>query len=75
VCRLSPLGGVPAHPTPLYSILWNVVIALAVGRLWSLRAPLGFIAGVYLLLGGVGRFVEEAYRGEPQTPVHAGLRL
>jgi hypothetical protein len=23
----------------------------------------------------LGRFVEEAYRGEPQTPVFAGLRL
>ena len=24
---------------------------------------------------GLARFVEEAYRGEPQTPVYAGLRL
>lgn len=75
VCRLSPLGGVPVHPTPLYSILWNVIIALVVGRLWSLRAPLGFIGGAYLALNGFGRFVEEAYRGEPQTPVYAGLRF
>lgn len=75
VCRLSALAGVPVHPTPLYSILWNVVIALAVGRLWSLRAPLHFVGGVYLGLNGLGRFVEEAYRGEPQTPVYARLRL
>src|SRR5262249_9695647 len=59
VCRLSTLGGVPVHPTPLYSILWNVVIALVVGRLWSLAAPLGFIGGAYLALNGFGRFVEE----------------
>src|SRR5450759_1460353 len=26
-------------------------------------------SGVYLILSGMGRFVEEAYRGEPQTPV------
>ncbi|MFT3770215.1 MAG: prolipoprotein diacylglyceryl transferase [Minicystis sp.] len=75
VVRLSPLGGVPVHPTPLYSILWNVVIALVVGRLWSLHLPLSFIGGVYLALNGFGRFVEEAYRGEPQTPVYARLRF
>jgi hypothetical protein len=33
------------------------------------------IGGIYLILSGIGRFVEEAYRGEPQTPVVAGLRL
>jgi prolipoprotein diacylglyceryltransferase len=75
VCRLSDLGGRPVHPTPVYSILWNVVIALVVGRLWSLRAPMSFVGGVYLGLNGLGRFVEEAYRGEPQTPVYAGLRF
>jgi hypothetical protein len=74
VCRLSDLGGKPIHATPLYSILWNVVIALAMGRLWSLHVPLHFIGGVYLILNGLGRFVEEAYRGEPQTPVYRGLR-
>ena len=75
VCRLSDLGGVPVHPTPLYSILWNAVIALIVTRLWIVHAELSIIAGVYLLLMGLGRFVEESYRGEPQTPVRGGLRL
>jgi len=31
--------------------------------------------GGYLLLGGLGRFVEEAYRGEPQTPRWGGLAV
>ncbi|HQQ77562.1 MAG TPA: prolipoprotein diacylglyceryl transferase, partial [Thermoanaerobaculia bacterium] len=75
VCRLSDLGGVPLHPTPLYSILWNVVPALLGARLWAVRAPLPVIVGVYLLLAGIGRFVEESRRGEPQTPVFARLRL
>jgi prolipoprotein diacylglyceryltransferase len=44
-------------------------------RLWVLHFPLHFIGGIYLLLTGIGRFVEEAYRGEPQTLVLAGLRL
>lgn len=75
VTRLANLTGLPIHPTPLYSILWNAVIALCMARLWLLHAATPLIVGLYLVLTGVGRFVEEAYRGEPQTPVVAGLRL
>jgi protein-S-isoprenylcysteine O-methyltransferase Ste14 len=75
VCRLSGLRGVPIHPTPLYSILWNVPVALVVTRLWFVGSSLALIGGVYLILTGIGRFAEEAWRGEPQTPVFAGLRL
>lgn len=75
VCFLSHLKGKPLHPTPLYSLLW---LALAGGlqlRFWLAGMPPSFIFGMYLVLNGLGRFVEEAYRGEPQTPVFAGLRL
>jgi hypothetical protein len=75
VCRVPGLAGVPVHPTPLYSILSNALAALLLGRLWSIGAPLHLIAGLYLILNGLARFVEEAYRGEPQTPTFAGLRL
>jgi protein-S-isoprenylcysteine O-methyltransferase Ste14/membrane-associated phospholipid phosphatase len=75
VCRLSFLAGVPVHPTPLYSILYNVVIAVVVARLWQLHAALSLIVGIYLILTGLARFVEESYRGEPQTPTKAGLKL
>jgi protein-S-isoprenylcysteine O-methyltransferase Ste14 len=75
VCRLANLSGVPIHPTPVYSILWNIVIAFVITRLWFVHAPFSMIAGIYLILTGLGRFVEEAYRGEPQTPVFGGLRL
>jgi hypothetical protein len=44
-------------------------------RLWVLAAPLHLISGMYFILNGMGRFVEEAWRGEPQTPVFWGLRL
>ena len=44
-------------------------------RVWWLAAPLPFIAGTAFLLAGLGRFVEEHYRGEPQTAQFAGLRL
>lgn len=75
VCTLAGWRGVPLHPTPVYSILANVVIGTLLARLWTLGAALGLIAGVYFLLTGLARFVEEAYRGEPQTPVVRGLRL
>jgi prolipoprotein diacylglyceryltransferase len=75
VYRLEELRGKPVHPTPLYSILWNAYIALVMWRLWKLHFPLHFVGGIYLVLNGLGRFVEEAYRGEPQTPAFGGLRL
>ena len=74
VCRAG-LKDVPVHPTPLYSILCNMVTALVVTRLWRVGAPVTAIGGVFLMLNGLGRFVEEAYRGEPQTRIWAGLRL
>ena len=75
VTRLSEFGGQPVHPTQLYSILWNLPLTAVLVRLWFLSAPLQFIFGLYLVLTGLGRFVEEHYRGEPQTPMLGGLRL
>ena len=75
VSRLAGLAGVPIHPTQTYSILWNVATGLLLARLWSIGATLSLIGGLYLILNGLGRFVEEAYRGEPQTRIVAGLRL
>jgi hypothetical protein len=75
VCRMSSLRGIPIHPTPMYSLLWNVAVALIVTRLYLLHTTASMVGGVYLILSGIGRFVEEAYRGEPQTPIFWGLRL
>ena len=72
---MASLRGIPIHPTPLYSLLWNVAIALVVTRLYLLHTRAAMVGGVYLMLTGIGRFVEEAYRGEPQTPIFWGLRL
>ena len=69
------LGGVPVHPTQLYSILAALVIGAVEIRLWTLGAPLALIAGMYLLLNGFARFVEEHFRGEPQTRIVYGMRL
>jgi prolipoprotein diacylglyceryltransferase len=59
----------------LYSILCNVFVGLLLARLWASHCPLSLICGVYAIGNGVSRFIEEAYRGEPQTPVVFGLRL
>jgi protein-S-isoprenylcysteine O-methyltransferase Ste14 len=75
VCRIGHLRGVPVHPTPLYSMLGNVAIGIVLGRLWHAGATLPLIAGLYLVLAGLARFVEESYRGEPQTSIVCGLRL
>jgi len=75
VCRLAQLAGIPVHATPVYSILWNFVVGAALLRLLALQASCTMICGIYLLLSGAGRFVEEAYRGEPQTAVWRGLHI
>ena len=75
VCRLAQLSGVSVHATPVYSILWNGVVGVALLRLLQLHSSTTLICGVYLLLSGAGRFVEEAYRGEPQTLTVCRLHL
>jgi hypothetical protein len=69
ICLMTPFCGQPIHATPLYAIAANLLIAPILLRLWSLDARLTLIMGLYLLLTGLTRFVEEAWRGEPQTRV------
>jgi len=71
---LGGLGGVEIHATPVYSIVANVAIGGLLIRLHFEGAPFAIIIGLGVLLSGLARFVEEHFRGEPQTPVIAGLR-
>lgn len=75
VLRIASLKGVPVHPTQLYSIGSNILIGLLLFRFVSLAMPVSFIAGMYFILNGLARFVEEALRGEPQTAYWGDLRL
>ena len=75
VTRLASLAGLAIHPTQLYSILSNTFLGLVLLRLWFSGCPVSLICGVYAIGNGVSRFVEEAYRGEPQTSIIWGLRL
>jgi len=75
VLRIARLGGVAVHPTPLYSIYGNIVLGLLLWRLALTATPAALIAGIYLIGAGAARFVEEAYRGEPQTRVIFDLKI
>jgi protein-S-isoprenylcysteine O-methyltransferase Ste14 len=75
VSNISGLKGELLHPTQLYSILWLFVVGTILLSLWNNAVSASFIFGLYLILTGLGRFVEEAYRGEAQTPSIKGLRL
>ena len=75
ICRLSDLGGANLYPTQVYSIVWNILITPLLVRMWFAGLPASTIIGAYLLLSSLGRFVEEGYRGEPQTHSFGGLRL
>ncbi len=75
VNKISGLKGVALHPTQLYSIGCNLVSGLILIRLYSIEMSSAFIIGIYLILNGLGRFVEESFRGEAQTPYWAGMRI
>lgn len=71
----SNMGFQNLHATQLYSLLGNVLIGISLIRMAMEGASVAFIAGAYLILAGMLRFVEEHYRGEPKTHSWAGLRI
>ncbi|HEY9007568.1 MAG TPA: prolipoprotein diacylglyceryl transferase family protein [Ohtaekwangia sp.] len=75
VCKISDLKGKPLHNTQLYSIFSNIIIGLVLLRLWVADASPSLIVGMYFILSGAARFIEEAYRGEAQTKIIAKLRI
>jgi hypothetical protein len=75
VSYLAGLAGQPLHATPLYSIAANILLGLLILRLWTVHAPAALLVGVYMIGNGLARFVEEGFRGEPQTAIIARLRL
>jgi prolipoprotein diacylglyceryltransferase len=75
VNRISGLSGVPLHPTQLYSIGTNIITGLVLIRLFNIGISSSFIVGIYLILIGTGRFVEESFRGEVQMPYWAGMKI
>ncbi len=75
VVTLSNLKGKYLYPTPVYSIITNIFSGILLLKLWTIGLPNPFFIGLFLILNSASRFIEEHYRGEPQTPVYYGLRL
>lgn len=75
VVILSGLKGEYILPTQLFSILFNLPLGVLLLAVWSSQRFSGtFIVGLYLLLTGVERFTEDAYRGEKQTRTAVRLK-
>jgi len=75
VVTLSGLKGAFILPTQLFSILFNLLLGIMLVSVWSSHKFSGsFIVGLYLILTGIERFTEDAYRGEKQTRHAKGLR-
>lgn len=75
VNKISGWSGKNLYPTQFYSISSNFLTFFFLIRLVSLGMPSSFITGMYLILNGSFRFVEESLRGEPQTPYFMGMRV
>ncbi len=75
VCGISELKGVPIYPTQLYSIVGNGLATIVLVLLWTLHVQHSLIIGLYFVLSGIVRFIEEGYRGEAQTKIIARLPI
>ena len=75
VVALSGLKGEFILPTQVFSILFNLLLGILLLAVWSSQQfSASFIIGLYLVLTGIERFTEDAYRGEKQTRIAKGLR-
>jgi phosphatidylglycerol:prolipoprotein diacylglycerol transferase len=75
VVAISGLKGQYILNTQLYSILFNVPLGFLLWGIWlSQSMSSSFMIGLYLILTGIERFTEDAYRGEIQTRFRKALR-
>ncbi len=75
VCSLSQLKNTYIHITAGYSIIVNIILGIFLWRLWYSNVSLCLIVSLYFILIGLSRFIEEAFRGEIQTPIYYKLNL
>ena len=54
------------QPTPVYELLFSLLVFWILWKLGSKRKPVGWLTGVYLVLAGIGRFLVEFVRINPR---------
>ena len=54
------------QPTPVYELLFALVVFGLVWKLGAKARPLGWLTGLYLVLSGIGRFLVEFVRINPK---------
>ncbi|HEX9201607.1 MAG TPA: prolipoprotein diacylglyceryl transferase family protein [Acidobacteriaceae bacterium] len=68
--HMSPDALVPTtalvQPTPVYELLFSLVLAWWLWRQAKKHLPVGVLTGEYLLLSGIGRFLVEFVRVNPR---------
>jgi phosphatidylglycerol:prolipoprotein diacylglycerol transferase len=62
--RLGTPLGIPVHPFPIYSFLFNMALFVLLERLYRRRPRNGSVLATYLILYGIGRFALELTRGD-----------
>ena len=75
VVKLAKWKGKFVYPTPVYSILANMIYGGFLIKLWINGTQISMLIGLSFIFSGLSRFIEESYRGEPQTPILWKLRL
>jgi phosphatidylglycerol:prolipoprotein diacylglycerol transferase len=70
-------AGIPLHPTPIYSMIWNSLFFLVwtiLKKYKKLNQP-GQVLALYGIYHGVGRFIIESFRGDFRGTEWLGLSL
>lgn len=73
--KISGLNNEPIYLSQIYSAIFLFLSSAFLFVLWQRETSFALIIGLYLILAGVGRFLEEATRGEAQTKIFSGLRV
>jgi len=58
------------QPTPIYELLFSLVVFWVLWQLGKRARPVGWMTGVYLVLSGIGRFLVEFVRINPKIYFH-----
>ena len=61
------------QPTPIYELLFAVLVCWIVWKLAEKHKPVGWITGAYLILSGFGRFLVEFVRINPKLYFHGTM--